>query len=119
MEALEKSDSCIARVQAFLDTFLPLDWDAWDLERRREFWRGNRKGGVVHRQRVCALEIWQELFGLERANFNKRSARRLNKWIGEIPYWTACSSVDCGPLYKRQRGFIYDTLNERLDKMEE
>lgn len=119
MEALEKSDSCIARVQVFLDTLLPLDWNAWDLERRREFWRGDRNGGAVHRRRVCALEIWQELFALERVDFDGRSARRLNKWIREIPYWNACSSVECGPLYGRQRGFLYDALDERLDKMEE
>lgn len=100
----------------FLSAALPPDWKDWGLDRRREFWQSDRTVGTIRRNRVTALEIWQELFGYEKAFFNQHYARQINNLIRQVPYWLPSSSVDCGPLYGRQRGFVFDVLAEQRDQ---
>ncbi|HHY68507.1 MAG TPA: hypothetical protein GX517_15150, partial [Alicyclobacillus sp.] len=48
----------IRRIQEYLDTLLPEDWDRMDLKARRKFFRRPRKvKGTVRRDRVCAREV--------------------------------------------------------------
>ena len=91
---------------------LPQDWRDRNLDMRREFWKGDRSSGTLHRKTVAALEIWQELFGYEKAFFSQRDARQINHFIRQVPHWLPSSSVDCGPLYGRQRGFVFDIFAE-------
>ena len=105
-------------ISEYLSTLLPDDWDIWTLEERRDFWAGDRHGGSALRQRVCAKEIWMELCCGAADRFGSCIAQEINKKIREAsPYWRGRSSVDCGPLYGRQRGFIYDLAAEKIDAM--
>lgn len=98
-----------ARIDTFLKTLLPENWKHWSLEQRRKFWRSGGHGGVAPRGTVCAMEIWQELFGRDRATYEQKWARKINDIIKKDTRWRQSTSVDCGQPYGRQRGFI---LNE-------
>ena len=49
----------------FLARQVPEDWAKWTLDKRRSYWASDVHGDapLVDRDRVCALEIWCELFG--------------------------------------------------------
>ena len=100
-------------IRDFLDCPLPLNWDDYDLEDRRAYWRSERKAGSLPRTRVCAIEIWQELFEGKAAEFNLSIAREINAMVKQVPLWRSSTSTDCGPLYGRQRGFVFVGLLDR------
>ena len=95
-------------VENFLELPLPADWDNRDLEERLMFFTGgfSEEAGTVQRDKVCALEIWQELFHGDPKAFSPLQAREINSILRRIPGWAPCSSRNCGPLYGRQRCFI-------------
>lgn len=98
-------------IEEFLDTLVPEDWDEWDLDRRLSFLGGSfgeESQGVKLRDKVCALEIWQELFKGDPKSFNQASAREINGILRRIPGWESKSSVLCG-LYGRQRAFVRES----------
>lgn len=73
------------------------------------FWSGgfgNEQKGTVRRKRVCALEIWQELFKGDPKNYTAQQSREINGLLKSLPEWRMSTTVDCGALYGRQRGFI-------------
>lgn len=95
------------RIEDFLQIPLPENWDDWSLKQRREFWLAGGIGGVRPRQKVCAMEIWQELFGFDRATYTQKVAREINNIIKRDAHRHQSTSVDCGLPYGRQRGFIF------------
>lgn len=111
-------EEIVAQVKSFLHTPLPKDWESMSLAKRRAFWAGDRLSGELARKRICALEIWEELFAIDRSQYTKAQAREINTAIRQEPYWRQSTSLDCGPLYGRQRGFEFDPLAEALDKLD-
>lgn len=96
-------------IENFLEILLPEDWESRNLEERLLFYSGgfgDREIGTVPRMKVCALEIWQELFHGDPKTFTPLQAREINSVLRRIPGWEARSSDNCGPLYGRQRCFI-------------
>lgn len=97
-------------IENFLNMLLPEDWDDRDLDQRMLFLNGGFGGeaetGTVPRMKVCALEIWQELFHGDPKGFTPLQAREINNMLRRIQGWTACSSAPCGKLYGRQRCFV-------------
>ena len=112
-----QTDIRFEAVADFLSTPLPQDWRDWNLDMRREFWKGDRSSGTLHRKTVSALEIWQELYGHDKRFFSQREARQINRFIRQVPHWLPSTSIDCGPLYGRQRGFSFDGLTEQFEKI--
>lgn len=56
-------------IMDFIDRPVPSDWESWPVERRRDFWSGLVKAEdmqLTERTRVCALEVWTELYGGDR-----------------------------------------------------
>ena len=77
-------------VQDYLDTLLPESWDDWDLNMRRQFLRGDMiepPVGVMVRDKVCAMEIWCELFENNRATMKNIDAREINSILLQMPGW--------------------------------
>ena len=92
----------------FLEKDIPRDWASWSLDRRRVFWSGSVAGGVelVPRQRVCALEIWCELFDGLGKDMRRADAQEINSVIATAPGWQkAAGSVRCG-YCGVQKGFV-------------
>lgn len=99
-------------IENFLETLLPENWDSMDLDKRLLFWSGgfgDTEKGTEVRQKVCAIEIWQELFRGDPKTFTQTQAREINGMLRRIPGWKSQSSVNCG-VYGRQRAFIRELL---------
>lgn len=67
-QELHTEDSAKAGlIEEYLNTLLPEDWDKKDISERRNFLQGydfdGETKGTVKRERVCAMEVWVELFG--------------------------------------------------------
>lgn len=92
----------------FLERPVPRDWAGWNLDRRRMFWGGNAAGELelVPRERVCALEIWCELFEGQKKDMRYTDTQEINGIIGTIPGWerksTALKFGYCGA----QKGYV-------------
>ena len=96
-------------IENFIETLLPAGWDTWDLDRRLMFWSGGfgpEQKGTMRRTRVCALEIWQELFKGDPKNYTTQHAREITGLLKSLPEWSMTTATNCGALYGRQRGFI-------------
>ena len=99
----------LGQIENFLNTLLPKDWDNWDLDRRLMFWGGgfgDDQSGTEPRVKVCALEIWQELYKGDLKSYTQQQAREIINLLRMLPDWRFSTSVNCGTLYGRQRGFI-------------
>lgn len=101
-------------IQDYLDRLLPEDWDVMDIMERRDFLHGNDfavpKEGTEARQRVCAMEIWVELFGSDPKMLTPIQAREINDILRRMPGWKAYSKgsgkIRFGTQYGLQRAFV-------------
>lgn len=96
-------------IENFLNTLLPEGWDDWNLDRRLMFWGGgfgDGHEGTVPRTKVCAFEIWQELYKGDAKSYSQQQGREIINLLRMLPDWRFSTSVNCGKLYGRQRGFI-------------
>lgn len=97
-------------VLAFLDKKIPKNWDEIDLCAKRDFIRGESFvsdiKGEVYRDKVCALEIWCELFNGERKDLSRQKSKEINDIIEKTGEWIrAKSTFYLGTIYGHQRGF--------------
>lgn len=107
-------------VQDYLDTLLPESWDDWDLNTRRQFLRGDMiepPVGVMVRDKVCAMEIWCELFENNRATMKNIDAREINSILLQMPGWKSKNGGGSrGRLkfkhYGSQRAFVRVSVDE-------
>ena len=60
-------------IQAWLEREVPLDWEKWELDKRRLYWSNSVQGDVptIPRSRVCIAEIWAEMLGKPQADLIK------------------------------------------------
>ena len=101
-------------IQDYLDRLLPEDWDVMDIMERREFIYGSDfakpREGTEARQRVCAMEIWVELFGSDPKMLTPIQAREINDILRRMPGWKAYSKgsgkIRFGTQYGLQRAFV-------------
>ena len=98
-------------VLAFLDKKIPKNWDEIDLCAKRDFIRGESFvsdiKGEVYRDKVCALEIWCELFNGERKDLSRQKSKEINDIIEKTGEWIrAKKSLRFSGAYGVQKGFI-------------
>lgn len=97
-------------IKEYLEKPLPVDWNDWDLGRRRMYLDDEfegYEGETVERDRVCALEIWVEVYGGDPKHFKPVDARNINDIMREMPGWIpAKKPMRFGKLYGVQRGFV-------------
>lgn len=94
----------------FINRPIPDDWDAWSLDRRRDFWAMNAQGNytLVPRKKVCAAEVWCELFNgnIRDLSGGNKDSREINAILASQPGWRRTkTSCRFGPTYGVQRGF--------------
>lgn len=77
-------------IRDFLAKPIPADWNKWDLDQRRVYWAGGVRDDteLVARQKVCALEIWCELYGKNPADMRRPDAHTINQALACIRGWT-------------------------------
>ena len=96
----------------FLDAKLPADWETYDLNRRRAWWRDpdplSADGTETRtRTRVSAVEFICERMGRDLADKEfKYLARKISNLIKALPNWEKVSTTKhCQNLYGIQRGY--------------
>lgn len=104
-EHTEKSEKR-GLIEGFLNKEVPKDWDKWSLEDRLLFWAG----GVFdveteERQKICVLELWVELFNGDAKTLSRTQSRELADIMRSMPEWEYKTSINCGDIWGRQRGF--------------
>ncbi len=91
---------------------VPVDWQKWTLDRRRDFWAGGihtpdgAEPELVERDRICAAEVWCELFGGRAREAKNSDTREINAVLERMAGWHP-AVLRCGP-YNNQRCFTRD-----------
>ena len=97
-------------VQEFAERMIPADWYERSLEDRRAFWSdwggAEPETDLVPRTKICALEVWCELFEGDAKNYDMLKARELNNLLTKLPGWCRTGTLTFGGAYGKQRGFI-------------
>ena len=91
----------------FLETKVPESWDVMGIGARRRFLNGNEKteGPLVPLQKVCAMEIWVEVFGGEPRYMQRRDAMEINSILAKAKGWKASKNHRRFGIYGSQRGY--------------
>lgn len=95
-------------IEEFLKRQVPENWDDMNLDQRLMFLSGGfstEDDTLTERNKVCAIEIYMELFRGDPKTFTQATAREINGMLRRIKGWEPKNSVPMGP-YGRQRGFI-------------
>lgn len=110
-DAME-SDEREGLVRTYLDTLLPVDWDALSLYERRNYLNGSEFGGesrvgTVERTLVCNMEIWCECFGRDASAMKPADSYAIAGIMKKINGWNKYQGNKNGtsnfPIYGRQR----------------
>ena len=91
----------------FVAKEIPVDWQKWAIDRRRDWWSKATHGDVetMKRDRITAIEVWCELYNGNQKDIKRTDAREINEILGKIPNLErSISPFRCGP-YGSQRGF--------------
>ena len=100
----------------FLGRSVPEDWSKWPLDRRRVFWNGSVAGELrlVPRDRVCALEIWCELFEGQKKDMRYSDTQEINSIIALAPGWKHQKGTLKFGYCGAQRGFVRVTFEGNI-----
>jgi predicted P-loop ATPase len=96
-------------IENFLETLLPANWDERDLDGRLIFYNtgfGEDEKGTIRRNRVCAMEIWAELFHGDIKAYTPIQAREITSILRQIDGWKFYGAAYCGKPYGKQRAFV-------------
>jgi len=106
-------------IAEFLERRLPEDWKSRSPEQRAAWWSDEfgrqPEEALEPRRQVCAVEIWCELFGLERARMTGRDSRRIGNIVRRLPGWT-----EQGPrptVYGMQKCFYLEARQDATKTM--
>lgn len=95
----------------FISKPIPKDWDAWKLDRRRDFLAGqahtsdNAPLTLVERQRVSATEFLCEALGFAPGSLSSRDLMRVSKLLRGLPGWKPLKGRYRTP-YAQPHGYI-------------
>lgn len=95
-------------IREFLGKRVPVDWNKWSLDQRRAFWAGGIVDDVelVERDRVCALEIWCELYGRSATDLRRPDAQAINQALSCVRGWAKSrAAMRFGEPYGVQKGW--------------
>lgn len=92
----------------FVDRPVPVDWQKWNLDKRRMFLNGTVEGEVelVPRDRICALEVWCEAFGGQPKDFRYSESSEINDILRAMPGWEKTPNGLRFGYCGYQRGFL-------------
>ena len=94
-------------VRAYLDMFLPENWDDMDLYQRRDYVDKPdaplNPAGMIQRQIVCNMAIWCECFGKRREDLRSIDSYAIAAIMTRIEEWEKTGRMAVFPLYGKQR----------------
>ena len=95
-------------IMEFLEKEIPEDWHCWDHQKRKNYYYdGFDKSGIktVPRDRVCALEILVECFGMRREYIKNSDSANVNSIMGSMKGWERLKTPRKFGDFGQQRGF--------------
>ena len=83
-------------IMDYLEKPLPLDWDTYDLYKRRSYLNGDEfdfnYSGSTKREYVCIMEIWCECFQKDRSELKRSDSTEIESILIKIGGWERLSS---------------------------
>lgn len=89
-ELHQEEDSRKGMVESFLDIEVPENWYELSLSSKRQFLNGNLTVGdtpMMKRDRICAIEIWAECFGIDPGKIKRRDSIEINSILDSLKGW--------------------------------
>lgn len=111
-----ESNGKLGLVENFVSRKIPADWDDWTYDRRMLFWSDSFNEGLilVSRTKICAIELWQELFKGDVKAYTPTIAREMTGLLKQLKGWEYSPYIHSGVPYGKQRGFIFaDSQNSQ------
>lgn len=108
-----------ANILEYLEQPIPEAWPKWTTVMRHAWFAGERKGGRIRRDRVCAMEVWIEGLGHLYEEAARADITEIHTLLEHAPGWVkAPKKAYCG-CYGVQRCFVriggsYDIPFRRL-----
>ncbi len=93
------------QIEEFLDLELPDGWDEMAVTARQMWLEERDVDGTHKRDKVCLLEIWQEVFGGNRGNFPNMEQREISDILLKLGWQRSKNPRRLGPVYGRQKVF--------------
>lgn len=97
-------------IRSFVERKIPADWDNRSIEERRYYWAGigeePDEEKLIERDKVCAAEIWCELFEGDIKTLTQAQSREISSVLAKMPGWKKCGGRKFGAGYGKQRCFI-------------
>lgn len=111
-------------VQEFVSRKVPIGWDNMSLSRRLDFWASyemlmdkieegddvmDEEGNIIQfvdRSKICAMEVWVEFYGGNRAALKRADSIMINNAIAEMEGWKKAEKPLKLKMYGSQRGFV-------------
>lgn len=93
------------QIAEFLEMELPEGWKNMELAARQMWLETHDKEGVEKRERVCLLEIWQEVLGGTKGYFPNADQREITDIIMKLGWIREPSKKRMGKAYGLQRTF--------------
>lgn len=95
-------------IQDFLEKPVPLNWDQLAIGQRRQFLNGflqHDESELVKRNKVCAVEIWEECFGSEKRYMKRTDSTEINNILLSTKGWKRIKTPRRFGAYGQQKGF--------------
>lgn len=101
-------------IREFLERKVPKDWYNRTMYERRNWLdsefdqKQTGDDSLMHRDRICAIEVWNECFRMAGYNRMKKSdAKEINSVLEKLPEWERQkTNIRFGGEYGHQRGFL-------------
>jgi len=107
-----EKDERVGLIQKYLDTLLPTNWESMGTYERRSYIdcistpSDLMPEGTVQRSRVCAAEIWVELFGGNQKDMNAHNTRFIHDTMRKLAGWEQYKSRTMFKGYGNQIGYF-------------
>lgn len=96
-------------IREFLEKPIPENWDDVSPQMKRQFLNGQApvpEGTVLHkRDKICAVEVWVECFGMEPRYMQRRDSIEINAVLADTKGWKKNKAMRRYGKYGAQRGF--------------
>lgn len=91
-------------IEAYLEKYLPDDWNNKDLYDRRE-WLDDplANNGTWKRDYICMAEIWCECLGKDKTDMSRYNTREINDIMRSLTDWEFIPSTRNFPIYGKQK----------------
>lgn len=96
-------------IEQYLNTKLPLNWDALSIYERRAFLSDPDSNGTVQRTHVCIAELWCECFGRNKEDMDRYKTREINEALRSIAGWEQHKSTKVFKPYGTQKYYQWSS----------